>query len=73
LERCKKSKVVLFVKRNLLGSFLHVSNDISTILGLLETSKGHLGTRDIFLGVLKIVKEGLVIPGDTLLNVGRGV
>ena len=42
-------------------------------LRLLESSEGHLGLGDVFLWVLKVVKEGLVSPDNTGVLVGGGV
>ena len=35
---------------------LHVGDQVVPVLGLLETGKGHLGTRDVLLGVLEVLK-----------------
>lgn len=43
-----------------------------TILLLLQATKSHLGARDVLLGVLNVVEQGLVIPGDALVLVGVG-
>ena len=43
------------------------------VLLLLETTEGHLGTRNVLLGVLEVLEEGLVVPLDALLLVGIGV
>lgn len=50
-----------------------VSDQIVSVLGLLQTTESHLGTRDVLLGVLEIVGHGLLRPDDTLLLVGVGV
>jgi hypothetical protein len=52
------------------SSLLHVSNNVTTFLGLLETVKHHLGTRNVLLGVLQVIEQCLVFPNDTLLLVG---
>lgn len=52
---------------------LEVGNDVGTVTGLLETVKGHLSSRNVLLGVLEILKEGLLVPGDALLDVSLGV
>lgn len=36
--------------------YLQVGNNISTILGLLETSECHLGARDVLLRVLQVLE-----------------
>ena len=43
------------------------------VLGLLEATEGHLGAGDVLLGVLEVIEEGVLVPGDTLLLVGVGV
>ena len=52
---------------------LQVSNQVLPVLVLLQSSKGHLGARDVLLGVLQVLEQGLISPGDTLVNVGSGV
>ena len=42
-------------------------------LRLLEPSEGHLGLGDVLLGVLEVVKEGLVSPDDTSVLVSSSV
>ena len=44
---------------------LEVSNQITTIVRLLESSKDHLGSLDVFLRVLQVVKHFLLSPCDT--------
>ena len=34
----------------------HIRDQIIPVLALLETTKGHLGTRNVFLGVLEVFK-----------------
>ena len=36
---------------------LHVGNEVVAVLGLLETSEGHLGAGDVLLGVLEVLKS----------------
>jgi hypothetical protein len=48
-------------------------NEVVPVLLLLETTEGHLGTRNVLLGVLKVGKQGVLLPGDALLLVGVGV
>jgi hypothetical protein len=38
--------------RRLLGLVLKEGDEVVSVLGLLETTKGHLGTGDVLLGVL---------------------
>lgn len=52
---------------------LHVSDEILSLRSVLDTSEDHLSTRDVLLGVLKVVKEGGLIPSDTLVDVSRRV
>jgi len=40
----------------LLGLLLEVGNEVVAVLGLLETAKGHLGARDVLLGVLEVLE-----------------
>lgn len=60
------------VKR-LFGLLLEEGDEVVAVLGLLETTKGHLGTRNVLLGVLEVLEEGVLVPGDALLLVGIGV
>ena len=50
-----------------------VSDQVTTILLLLETGEHHLGARDVLLGVLQVNVQSLRVPLDPLLNVGRSV
>ena len=56
-----------------LGGRLKVSNEVSTFLGFLQTSKNHFSTGDVFLGVFQIFKQGVLVPGDSLWFVGISV
>jgi hypothetical protein len=40
------------VAMRLFGLSLEVGDQVVAVLGLLETTKGHLGARDVLLGVL---------------------
>lgn len=51
----------------------NLRNEVVPVLLLLETTEGHLGTGNVLLGVLEVLEEGLVVPGDALLLVGVGV
>lgn len=53
--------------------FLKISNKVISILSLLKTTEGHLGTWDIFLWVFQVVKHGVFSPFNTLLLVGISV
>lgn len=57
----------------LCGGLLEVGDQVVPVLGLLETAKGHLGARNVLLGVLEVVEQGVLLPLDTLLLVGVGV
>lgn len=57
----------------LFGLLLEEGDEVVTVLGLLETTKGHLGTGDVLLGVLEVLEEGVLVPSDALLLVGVGV
>lgn len=50
-----------------------MSNKVIPVLFLLQASEGHFCTRDVLLGVLEILKEGLLVPNNTLVHVGGGV
>lgn len=52
---------------------MQVSNQVVSVLGLLQTTESHLGTGDVLLGVFKVVRHVLFGPGNTLLLVGFGV
>jgi len=40
----------------LLGLVAEVGDQVVSVLALLETAKGHLGARDVLLGVLEVFK-----------------
>lgn len=42
--------------RYLLGLLLEVRDQVVTVLGLLETAKGHLGAGDVLFGVLEVLE-----------------
>ena len=44
-----------------------------SVLLLLQPRVDHLGARDILLGVGQVDVQGLVVPGDALVDVGLGV
>ena len=48
------------------GRLLQVSNNIRTVLRLLEASEVHLGLRDVLLGVLKVDEQSVLLPSDSL-------
>jgi hypothetical protein len=51
---------------------LNLRDEVIAILLLLQATKGHLGAGNVLLGVLKVLKQGLLVPGDTLVLVGIG-
>merc|ERR1719430_964391 len=55
------------------GGGLEVGNKIAPVLLLLEASEDHLGAGDVLLGVGEIDVQGVLVPGDALVNVGLGV
>ena len=61
-------------EREHLGSgFLKVGDEVIPVLVLLQASEGHFCTRDVLFGVLKVFEESLLLPNDTLVDVGSGV
>jgi len=52
---------------------LDESNEICSLLGLLETSEDHLGSGDVLLGIQQVSKQVLLVPLDTRLRVSLGV
>ena len=57
---------------HLLGR-VEVGDEVSAVLGLLESREHHLGSGDVLLGVEQVGEEVLVVPGDSGLRVGLGV
>ena len=57
----------------LFGLGLEEGDEVVAVLGLLEATEGHLGAGDVLLGVLEVVEERVLVPGDALLLVGVGV
>jgi len=57
----------------LFGLLLEELDQVVAVLGLLETTEGHLGTRNVLLGVLEVLEQGVLVPSDALLLVGIGV
>jgi len=43
------------------------------VLSLLEATEGHLGARNVLLGVLEVLEESVLVPVDSALLVGVGV
>lgn len=83
-----KEKTQTRAKR-LLGLVLEEGDEVVSVLGLLETTEGHLGAGNVLLGVLEVLELGrvsyvlgvscertyqsVVVPLNTLLLVGVGV
>ena len=40
----------------LFGLLLEEGDEVVAVLGLLETTEGHLGTRNVLLGVLEVLE-----------------
>lgn len=55
-----------------IGFRLNLRVEVLTVLLLLQATKGHLGAGNVLLGVLKVLEQSIVVPGDTLLLVGVG-
>jgi hypothetical protein len=51
----------------------NLRDEVVPVLVLLQATESHLGAGDVLLGVLKVVEQGALVPGDTLLLVGVGV
>lgn len=50
----------------LLGRVLEVGDQVSALVGLLQTGKHHLRSGDVLLGVLQVLEQGVLVPGDAL-------
>jgi hypothetical protein len=53
--------------------FLEIGDEVVAILVLLQAGEGHFSARDVFLGVLQVLKHGVLVPGDGLLHVSLSV
>jgi len=60
-------------KERLFGLLLEEGDEVVAVLGLLETTECHLGTGDVLLGVLEVLKQCVLIPHNALCLVGIGV
>jgi len=49
-------------KESLFGLLLEEGDEVVAVLGLLETTECHLGTGDVLLGVLEVLKLGCISP-----------
>ena len=52
------------------GGGLQVGDEVSPVLLLLETGEDHLGAGDVLLGVDEVLVQGVLAPGDALVDVG---
>jgi len=57
----------------LLRSFLEVGDKVAPFLALLQTSVCHFGTRNVLLGVFKVLKKRIFIPCNSFADVGSSV
>merc|ERR1719431_1556293 len=69
VESVLKSRVF----NSLCARLLNVSNQVTAVLLLLQTSEHHLGAGDVLLGVGQVDIKGVLVPGDALVNVSLGV
>lgn len=56
--------------RSLLRVVTQPGDQVVPVLGLLQTTEGHLGARNVFLGVLEVFEQRVLVPRDALLLVG---
>lgn len=61
------------MRRRNLACGLEVGDEVISVLLLLKTIEGHLGTGNVLLGVLEVLKQSVLVPGDALVDVGVGV
>ena len=54
----------------LIGSFFEVSYQVLPLSLLLNASEDHLCSRDVLLGILQVLHQHLLSPGDTFVPVG---
>ena len=72
--RAKHSTLVTKDMGCLFGAcLLQESNEVLSLVLLLDASKNHLGARDKLLGVLQVVKQSLLGPGHSTVLVGISV
>ena len=58
---------------NLFAGGVQVGNQVCSVLLLLQSCEHHLSAGDVLLGVDQVLVQGVVPPGDALVNVGLGV
>jgi hypothetical protein len=51
----------------------NIRDEVLPVLLLLHATVGHLGAGDVLLGVLEVLEQGVLLPGDALGLVGVGV
>lgn len=61
---------ILKTSHNLFAGILKVGNQVTPFIWFLQASKHHLCSRNIFLWVLQVFKECVIIPCNSLFNVG---
>jgi hypothetical protein len=50
-----------------------MGDQVVPLLLLLQTCKRHLCTLNVLFGVLEVLKECVLVPGDTLVYIGSSV
>jgi len=68
VRRRERSKIP-----RLLGSLLEVGDEVIPVLGLLQASERHLGTRDVLFRVLEILEECFLSPSHAFINISSSV
>lgn len=57
----------------LLRLLAEVGDEVVAVLFLTKSSESHLSAGNVLLGVLEVLEESLLVPGNTLVDVGLGV
>jgi len=57
----------------LFGGLLKISDEIGSLVLLLQAGENHLGAWDIFLRILQVLPKSIFAPGDALGLVGVSV
>lgn len=60
-------------RTHLCSRLLQPRDEIIAVLFLLETGERHFRTRDVLFRVLKVFKEGFLIPNDAFVDISSGV
>jgi len=58
---------------SLFGGLLEISDEIGSLVLLLEACENHLSARDVFLGILQVLPQRIFAPSDTLGLVSVGI